>query len=74
MNLLDNPIHFQVTLSKGKTVSVKHLAVNEILTKAGEREVFFELNGQLRSVLVKDKEAVKVSGKMICRVNIIKLK
>ena len=34
--------------------------MNENLTKAGEREVFFEMNGQLRSVMVKDKEAVKV--------------
>ena len=32
----------------------------EDLTANGEREVFFELNGQLRSVFIKDKEAVKV--------------
>ncbi|KAK6641984.1 hypothetical protein RUM44_013707 [Polyplax serrata] len=50
---------FDVTLSKGKTISVKALAINENLTKAGEREVFFELNGQLRSVLIRDNEAVK---------------
>lgn len=31
----------------------------EDLTKHGEREVFFELNGQLRSVLIPDKEASK---------------
>ena len=31
------------------------------LTKVGEREVFFELNGQLRSLYVKDSEAMKVS-------------
>lgn len=31
----------------------------EDLTANGEREVFFELNGQLRSVLIRDKEAVK---------------
>ena len=33
----------------------------EDLTPNGEREVFFEMNGQLRSVFIKDKEAVKVS-------------
>lgn len=38
-----------VTLAKGD------------LTKTGEREVFFELNGQLRSVMVKDTEASKVT-------------
>jgi hypothetical protein len=32
----------------------------EDLTANGEREVFFEMNGQLRSVFIKDKEAVKV--------------
>lgn len=31
----------------------------EDLTANGEKEVFFELNGQLRSVLIRDKEAVK---------------
>lgn len=34
----------------------------EDLNANGEREVFFELNGQLRSVMVRDQEAVKVSG------------
>ena len=32
------------------------------LNDHGEREVYFELNGQLRSLLVKDNEAQKVSG------------
>ncbi|GAB0095614.1 Pyruvate carboxylase [Sergentomyia squamirostris] len=50
---------FEVTLEKGKTVHIKTLAMAEDLTPNGEREVFFELNGQLRSVLIRDKEAVK---------------
>ncbi|KAL0266786.1 UNVERIFIED_CONTAM: hypothetical protein PYX00_009239 [Menopon gallinae] len=50
---------FDVYIEKGKTLSIKALAINEKLTKSGEREVFFELNGQLRSVFIKDKEAVK---------------
>lgn len=51
---------FDVTIEKGKTLGIKTLAVAEDLTKNGEREVFFEMNGQLRSVFIKDKEAVKV--------------
>jgi pyruvate carboxylase len=52
--------HFQVTIARGKTLGVKTLAMAEDLTPNGEKEVFFELNGQLRSVFIKDKEAVKV--------------
>lgn len=51
---------FEVTIEKGKTLSFKTLAMAEDLTSSGEREVFFELNGQLRSVFIRDKEAVKV--------------
>lgn len=50
---------FEVTIEKGKTLGIKTLAVAEDLTENGEKEVFFELNGTLRSVLVKDNEARK---------------
>uniref|UniRef100_A0A2M4A2A8 Pyruvate carboxylase n=1 Tax=Anopheles triannulatus TaxID=58253 RepID=A0A2M4A2A8_9DIPT len=50
---------FEVSIEKGKTLGFKTLAMAEDLTANGEREVFFELNGQLRSVLIRDKEAVK---------------
>lgn len=50
---------FEVTIEKGKTLGIKTLAMAEDLTETGEREVFFELNGTLRSVLIKDKEARK---------------
>lgn len=50
---------FEVTIEKGKTLGIKALAMAEDLTPNGEREVFFEMNGQLRSVFIKDKEAVK---------------
>lgn len=53
---------FDVTIEKGKTLGIKTLAVAEDLTKNGEREVFFEMNGQLRSVFIKDKEAIKVNA------------
>ncbi|XP_062850303.1 pyruvate carboxylase, mitochondrial [Trichomycterus rosablanca] len=49
---------FQVELERGKTLHIKALALGD-LNKAGQREVFFELNGQLRSVLVKDTVAIK---------------
>uniref|UniRef100_G3Q870 Pyruvate carboxylase n=1 Tax=Gasterosteus aculeatus aculeatus TaxID=481459 RepID=G3Q870_GASAC len=50
---------FEVELERGKTLHIKALALGD-LNKAGQREVFFELNGQLRSVLVKDTVAMKV--------------
>ncbi|KAK5643276.1 hypothetical protein RI129_007121 [Pyrocoelia pectoralis] len=50
---------FEVSIEKGKTLGIKTLAMAEDLTENGEREVFFELNGTLRSVFVKDKEASK---------------
>ena len=50
----------QVSIERGKTLSIKTLAIGD-LTKTGFREVFFELNGQLRSVMIKDDVAAKVS-------------
>lgn len=52
---------FEVTIEKGKTLAIKALALAADLTPNGEREVFFELNGQLRSVFIRDSEASKVS-------------
>ncbi|XP_037613831.1 pyruvate carboxylase, mitochondrial [Sebastes umbrosus] len=49
---------FEVELERGKILHIKALALGD-LNKAGQREVFFELNGQLRSVLVKDTLAMK---------------
>ncbi|CAL1284612.1 unnamed protein product [Larinioides sclopetarius] len=46
---------FEVNIEKGKTLHIKTLAVSEENNSAGEREVFFELNGQLRSVFIRDK-------------------
>lgn len=51
---------FEVTIEKGKTLAVKALALSDELTANGEKEVFFELNGQLRSVFIRDKEGTKV--------------
>ncbi|XP_054848412.1 pyruvate carboxylase, mitochondrial isoform X2 [Eublepharis macularius] len=49
---------FEVELERGKTLHIKALALGD-LNRAGQREVFFELNGQLRSILVKDTKAIK---------------
>lgn len=48
---------FEVTIERGKTLGIKTLAMSEDLTENGEREVFFELNGTLRSVYIRDKNA-----------------
>ena len=39
---------FEVTIEQGKTLHFKTLAQSDDLNANGEREVFFELNGQLR--------------------------
>ena len=48
----------EIEIEKGKTLYVKVLAIGE-LRQGGHREVFFELNGQLRSLMVQDKSATK---------------
>nr|KAF6466944.1 pyruvate carboxylase [Rousettus aegyptiacus] len=49
---------FEVELERGKTLHIKALAITD-LNRTGQRQVFFELNGQLRSILVKDTQAMK---------------
>lgn len=44
-----------VDIEQGKTLIIKLLAVGEISKKTGTREVFFELNGEMRSVTIDDK-------------------
>ncbi|CAH0625326.1 unnamed protein product [Chrysodeixis includens] len=47
----------RVRIERGKTLDIKTIAVSENMTAGGEREVFFEMNGQLRTVFVKDMTA-----------------
>lgn len=47
-----------IPIEKGKNLHVKVLAIGDLQTN-GEREVFFELNGQLRSLFVRDKNNEK---------------
>lgn len=49
----------EVEIDTGKTLEIKVLALGNLNKTAGEREVFFELNGQPRAVMVEDKSARK---------------
>jgi len=51
---------FEVYLEKGKTLTIKTLTPGLQVTEDGLREVNFELNGQKRTVMIKD-EAAAVS-------------
>lgn len=51
---------FEVEIETGKTLHLKIIAVGDV-NKEGKREVFCEVNGQLRAFHVDDKNEVKVS-------------
>jgi len=48
---------FHVELEKGKTLILRLLAVGPLSEQTGQREVFFEMNGEVRQVTVDDKKA-----------------
>ncbi|QGI79155.1 hypothetical protein CEK25_005884 [Fusarium fujikuroi] len=48
---------FNVELEKGKVLILKLLAVGPLSENTGQREVFFEMNGEVRQVTVVDKKA-----------------
>ncbi|KAF2717162.1 pyruvate carboxylase [Polychaeton citri CBS 116435] len=48
---------FNVELEKGKVLILKLLAVGPLSDQTGQREVFFELNSEIRSITVDDKHA-----------------
>jgi pyruvate carboxylase len=50
---------FQVEIEKGKILNITILAIGELLPD-GQREVFCEMNGQLRAVFITDKTGVEV--------------
>ena len=50
---------FQVAIEPGKVLNIKVLAISN-LHPNGQREVFCEMNGQLRTVMVEDKSVTKV--------------
>ena len=48
---------FHVELEKGKVLILKLLAIGPLSDQTGQREVFFEVNGEMRQVTVQDKHA-----------------
>jgi pyruvate carboxylase len=46
-----------VELEKGKVLILKLLAVGPLSDQTGQREVFYEVNGEVRQVSVDDKKA-----------------
>lgn len=48
---------FQVELEKGKVLILKLLAVGPLSDETGQREVFYEMNGEVRQVTIDDKKA-----------------
>lgn len=50
----------QVQIEYGKTLIIRLLGISGFVTEQAERIVFFELNGEPRSVYVRDEKAAKV--------------
>ena len=48
---------FHVELEKGKVLILKLLAIGPLSEQTGQREVFYEMNGEVRQVVVDDKKA-----------------
>ena len=48
---------FSVELEKGKVLILKLLAIGPLSEQKGQREVFYEMNGEVRQVTVEDKKA-----------------
>jgi pyruvate carboxylase len=48
---------FHVELQRGKVLILKLLAVGPLSEQTGQREVFYEMNGEVRQVAVDDKKA-----------------
>lgn len=48
---------FHVELEKGKVLILKMLAIGPLSDATGQREVFYEMNGEVRQVTIDDKKA-----------------
>ncbi|KAG9703513.1 pyruvate carboxylase, partial [Aureobasidium melanogenum] len=48
---------FHVELEKGKVLIIKLLAIGPLSEQTGQREVFYEMNGEVRQVTVDDQHA-----------------
>jgi len=56
---------FNVTIEKGKTLTIKTLTPGIAVTDDGKREVNFELNGQKRTVMIRDEEAASTQTRRL---------
>lgn len=43
-----------IEIEKGKVLTIKLLAIGPLSAETGQREVFFELNGETRAVVIQD--------------------
>jgi len=50
---------FEIEIETGKTLNLKIIAVSDV-NKDGNREVFCEVNGQMRTFFIEDKNETKV--------------
>ena len=50
---------FEIEIEKGKTLHLKIIAVGDV-NKDGNREVFCEVNGQMRTFFIEDKSEAEV--------------
>lgn len=57
LNKPDVGEEFHVEIEKGKTLILKLLAIGPLSEQTGQREVFFETNGEIRAVTVVDAHA-----------------
>ncbi|CAK4029698.1 pyruvate carboxylase [Lecanosticta acicola] len=57
LNKPDVGEEFHVELEKGKVLILKLLATGPLSEQTGQREVFFEVNGEMRQVTVQDQHA-----------------
>ncbi|KAK5107963.1 hypothetical protein LTR62_000508 [Meristemomyces frigidus] len=57
LNRPDIGEEFTVELEKGKVLILKLLAIGPLSEQTGQREVFYEMNGEVRQVTVDDKKA-----------------
>ncbi|CAF1015861.1 unnamed protein product [Rotaria sordida] len=48
-----------IEIEHGKVLHIVVMGISDLLITTGDREVFFQVNGQLRSMKIKDKAAIK---------------
>ena len=57
LNPPETGAEFSIELEKGKVLILRLLAIGPLSEQTGQREVFFELNGEMRQVAIEDQHA-----------------